>query len=192
MSAVKEENSKILLSSKGLCEVLGVSRETLSNWESQGCPKSGRGWWPLADVLRWRGLVDGGDSKVSGKTPKEEKLIYETRIKQLQAEALAMKNAINSGEYIERDEVVSELSRFFIVLKKSLTGLSGKILTEVGHYIDSQAARALESMVKDIINDALEQMSVDGVYHAKKSSKLPAAKRMATRTAKKSKTTRKS
>ncbi|WP_242853184.1 hypothetical protein [Pseudobacteroides cellulosolvens] len=47
---------------------------------TQGCPKSNeRGWWPLTDVLKWRGILP---IKLSD----EEKIeALETRIKELEA-----------------------------------------------------------------------------------------------------------
>lgn len=192
-SAVKEDNGKILISTSALVDVLGVSRRTLINWEEQGCPKATRGWWPLGEVLKWRGLVGNSGPKTSGQVDeaslKEQKLKFETRLKQLQSESMELKNAINQGDYIGREEIINELSRFFITLKRSLSGLSGKITTEIGSYVDSTTARSIEKMLKDTINDCLNQMSVDGVYEPKKER---ASKSVAPKRTTKPKATRKS
>ncbi len=42
------------ISSKELCEVLGVTKASLSHWHSEGCPQEGRGKWDLAAVIKWR------------------------------------------------------------------------------------------------------------------------------------------
>ena len=42
------------ISTKELCEVLGVTKASLSHWHSEGCPQEGRGKWDLAAVIKWR------------------------------------------------------------------------------------------------------------------------------------------
>ena len=43
-------------------------------------------------------------------------------------------------------------------------GLSGKLATDIGLYVDQTTARKAESQIKDVIEDALSQMSINGVY----------------------------
>ena len=82
-----------------------------------------------------------------------------------------LKNSIAKGEYLKREEVINELNRFFIVLKRSLMGLSGKLATDIGLYVDQTTARKAESQIKDVIEDALSQMCINGVYEPPKTRK---------------------
>jgi hypothetical protein len=76
----KRINGKLHFSTWAMCNTLGVTQQALSQWATQGCPKSNeRGWWPLNDVLKWRGILP---IKLSD----EEKIeALETRIKELEA-----------------------------------------------------------------------------------------------------------
>ena len=75
---VKIINDKICLSTSAMCEIFDIDRSTLKRWGDDGCPKAARGWWPLAEVLRWRGLVSADGIKtqddVEKLSLKEQKL----------------------------------------------------------------------------------------------------------------------
>ena len=56
------ENYKIIgdkhcFSTGLLIETFSINKSTLSRWEIDGCPKAAKGYWCIADVLRWRGMV---------------------------------------------------------------------------------------------------------------------------------------
>lgn len=165
-------DEKICLSTSAMCEVFGINKSTLKRWKDDGCPKASRGWWPLADVLRWRGLVSAEGIKtqddVEKLSLKEQKLYYETKYKQAQSEAAEFKNAIQKGEYIPKDDIIAELQRFFVVLKRSMLNYSRRIATELSGYVDPVAARRIEKMITELTYDALEQISIDGVYKPSK------------------------
>jgi phage terminase Nu1 subunit (DNA packaging protein) len=174
-SDVKIIENKICISTRALLDILKIAKSTLSDWESKGCPKVARGWWAIEDVLTWRGLVSSSGIKteedIENLSLQDQKLAFEIKWKQAQAEAVEFKNAIAQGDYIPKEDIVAELSRFFIVLKKSLTTLSRKIGTEVSFFLDPEETRRLEHKVNNLILDALEQMSVDGVYSSKKTKR---------------------
>ncbi|OLN21451.1 hypothetical protein BTO30_14940 [Domibacillus antri] len=88
--------------------------------------------------------------------------------KEAQSDLSRLKADIANGKYIDKEIAEAELSRFFLIFKKSAMSLSRKLASEVGPYVEPLEARRIEKMLADTINDALEQMSVDGVYHAKK------------------------
>ncbi|RNB72206.1 hypothetical protein EDM58_21925 [Brevibacillus panacihumi] len=98
----------------------------------------------------------------------QQKLFYEAKLKEQQTEAATLKNAIAKGEYIKRDDVVAELQRFFTTLKRSMSGFSRKIAMEVAPYVEPEQVRLIEQNITDTTNAVLQQMSVRGVYDAKK------------------------
>jgi len=166
---------KHCFSTQALCQILDISRQTLSDWEKAGCSKISRGWWCIDDVLRWRGLVGNGlKTEAEAKTDKEKtslhelKLTSEVNLKQAQAEAAQIKNKVSQGEYLEKSAVVEDLHRFLTVFKKSLQNLSRKISAEYAHYVDEIEARRIEVTTSKIINDALNQLSITGVYEKSK------------------------
>lgn len=167
----KEIDGNLCISTTELCEKLGIARKTLTEWENKGCPKACRGWWPLWDILKWRGMVGNGvksEDDVEEISLQVKKLKYEAELKKQKAEEAAFDNAIARGEYLKKDDITAELQRFFIVLKRSMLGISRKIATELSGIVDSATARRIEKMVTELTLDALEQLSIDGVYTATK------------------------
>ena len=163
-------NGKVCLTTKAMTETLNISQQTLSFWESQGCPKEARGWWSVRDVLTWKGLLTPGslrsEEQAKETSLNQKKLTAETRLKEQKADEAEFKNAIARGEYIPKEEITAELKRFFVVLKRSMLGYSRRIATELSAYVDSITARRIEKMVTELTLDALEQISIDGVYKA--------------------------
>lgn len=167
----KEMDGKVCLTTQELCDQLGISRKTLSEWEEKGCPKSGRGWWPLWDVLRWRGMIGNGvksEDDVTEMTLQQKKLKYEAEYKKQKADEAAFENAVARGEYILKEEVTAELQRFFVVLKRSMLGFSRKVANELGSFVDTVTARRIEKMMVELTLDALGQLCIDGIYTATK------------------------
>ncbi|TDL58316.1 hypothetical protein E2R60_05080 [Paenibacillus dendritiformis] len=99
------------------------------------------------------------------------KLRYEAMLKKEQAEAATLKNEIERGEYIRREAAISDMQRFFVILRRSMAGFSRKIATEIAPYVTPEQARQIEQNVADVTNGVLRQMSVKGVYDAKKEAK---------------------
>lgn len=161
-------DGQLCISSAVMQEAFGVSRQALGNWAKSGCPKSKPGWWPLIEVVRWRGM--GASGKADKGKPDadrslgELKLKYEGELKRLQTEQQEMKNAIQAGEYVAVKEVISELARHHTDLKRSLTGLSRKITTEIAHLVEPSVARQIERGLSNLVNDALRKMSTGENY----------------------------
>ncbi len=167
----KEIDGKLCVATQELCERLGIARKTLSEWESKGCPKASRGWWPIWELLKWKGLIGNGvksEDEVEEISLAVKKLKYEAEYKKQKAEEAAFENAIAKGEYIRKEEITAELQRFFVVLKRSMFGYSRKVANEVGSFVDPVVARRIEKMVTELTMDALGQLSIDGLYTAKK------------------------
>lgn len=157
----------------GLCEVLNVHRNTLAQWVKAGMPKRSNGWFVLRDAIAWvmenRGVKRRSNESGEGMTLAQQKLYYEAELKKQQAESAELKNAISRGEYIRREEVVSELQRFLVALRRSMQGFSRKIAMEVAPYVEPEMVRVIEQQIADTTNAVLLQLSVRGVYDAKKS-----------------------
>lgn len=168
-------NGKVCLSTNAMTEALNISQQTLSWWESQGCPKEARGWWSIKDVLTWKGLLTPSSMKSEDQVKEanlnQKKLAAEAKLKEQKAEEAEFKNAIARGEYINKDEATAELKRLFVILKRSMLGYSRRIATDISPYVDSVTARRIEKMVTELTLDALEQISIDGVYQAPRRKK---------------------
>lgn len=173
MDGVKEVDGRLLVTTARLCDLLEITDKTTTNWKRSGCPQHSRGWWDIKDVLKWRGQISTSDDAATkkGRNLQQEKLEWEVEYKKQQAELTRMKNDIADGKYIERDFVEAELSRFFLVFKKSAAALTRKLGNVISGHVEPIEARRTEQEIADTINDALEQMSVDGVYSARKAKR---------------------
>lgn len=173
MEGVKEVDGRMLVTTARLCELLEITDKTTTNWKRSGCPQHSRGWWDVKEVLKWRGQISTTEDAATkkGRNLQQEKLEWEVEYKKQQTELTRMKNDIAEGKYIERDFVESELSRFFLVFKKSSTALARKLGNIIGGYVDPLESRRAQQEITDTINEALEQMSVDGVYSARKANR---------------------
>lgn len=168
-------NGKVCLKTAAICDILGITHQAMSQWEDQGCPKASRGWWSIKDVLAWRGMVSPSGLNTAEEVEKislaQQKLEAEVLLKKNKAEESEFKNAVVRGEYIKKTDITSELQRFFVTLKMSMSGFSRMIATELSAYVDVLTARKIEKMISEVTMDALEQISINGVYEASKNKK---------------------
>lgn len=168
MEQAKLIDGTLCVSTTVMQSMFGVNRTSLGNWVKNGCPKAKPGWWPLVEVVKWRGFntkVSGSDEEM---TAGELKQKYDAEYKRLQAEKLELQNAIAHGEYVSRSEITGELSRYFSEFKISLMGLSRQIATEVGPFTDPPTARRIERDLDDLIRNALARMSSGETYEPTK------------------------
>lgn len=169
MDGIKEHENKVLISTGRLCKLLEIDDKTLTNWKRKGLKQHKRGWWDLQLVLKWIGLIYNDDTEDSkALSLQQKKLEAEIAFKEAQSELNRLKVDIANGRYLEKQLVETELSRFFLVFKKSAMTLSRTLAGEVGNYVEPLEARRIEKRLTDTITDALQQMSVDGVFDAKK------------------------
>jgi hypothetical protein len=165
-------NGKVCLSTAAMTDTFCISQQTLSFWESNGCPKEARGWWSIRDVLEWKGVLGSLGVKSEEDNEKiswnQKKLQAEAKYKEQKAKEAEFKNAVNEGDYILKTDVVIQLEKFFVVLKRSMTSYSRRITTELSGYVDNTTARRIEKIITELTMDALEQLSIDGVYKASK------------------------
>lgn len=169
LDGFKEEKGRVLIRTNKLCELIEISDRTLTDWKRQGLTQHSRGWWDLQHVLKWRGEIYNGDSETSKSVNlQQKKLEAEVAFKESQTELARIKMDIAEGKYIEKEIVEAELTRFFLVFKKSAMMLPRKLIGFITGYLDPMELRKVEKQISELINDALNQMSVDGVYNAKK------------------------
>lgn len=169
MDGYKEENGRVLIRTSRLCDLLEVSDRTLTDWKRQGLTQHSRGWWDLQHVLKWRGEIYNADTELSKSANlQQKKLEAEIAFKEAQSELNRIKIDIASGKYIEKEIVEAELTRFFLIFKKSAMLLPRKLIGFITGYLEPMELRRVEKQISELIDDALNQMSVDGVYNAKK------------------------
>jgi len=155
-----------------LCELFGISDVALAKWAANGCPKAKYGWWPLAEVLRWRGLVGTSGVKTEQQAVKlsyrEQKLRAEAELKRTTADREAIKLSEIKGEYLPVAEVKRHLQALFMSLRRSLLSLGKVAGMEAAAHVDAAAARRIEQAVREVVTDGLEQLSQDGDYKPRK------------------------
>lgn len=149
------------MSTSFLAEAFSVTSKTISQWEKEGCPKAGYGYWYLADVIIWR------DKKISEKSildvdqmsPAQKELYWDTKRKEYQAEFQQLKNSIMKGEYIPKAQIQKELASFFVILKQAMLSIPRKVAITSAQYVGNTKAREVENEVQGVILHALNQWS---------------------------------
>lgn len=166
------EGDRIIACTEYAAAYFSVTAATLSNWMAAGCPRHKHGFWDIRAVTEFRQQREGEKLAEAAKldpeklTPQQYKVHIEGQLKQAQLEAANLRNEISRGDYLSRDSVVSDLSAFFLVLKRSVTALGRELVQQVEPQLDPLEARKLYALAGERVDEALEQMSVAGVYHA--------------------------
>ena len=166
---MKIEDGDLILSTSTLCEFLGISSQMLSKYKLDGCPQLRKGWYNLRDVLEWRekekGIGMSGDLQANQNIDlKSNKMQVEIEIKEIQRDVTDLKKRIAEGEYIERDEVVADLKRFFTSFKRAAMAIPRTIMAQADMHLEPDVARRLESQLTDTIEEILREMSKNGRF----------------------------
>lgn len=159
----REINGRVCVSSAVMQDVFAISRATLGNWAKQGCPKERAGWWPLAEVIRWK-YGGTGKTEQSGLSDEALKKKFDAEYKRLQAERLEFNNAIDRGDYVSREEIISTLATFFAELKRSFTAYTRVISQEVAPYVDQETARRISHNLDEKATEFLRRISTGVAY----------------------------
>lgn len=166
------ELSTVIASAEVTAKYFGVTAQTLSNWVKAGCPRFEYGYYDLKAVTEYRQRVTGqgggpiqDDPKsLEEMSPQQLKVYYDQKLKAAQAEAAETRNEILSGKLLERDEVVRGLRDFAVILKRSLQGLGKKLSREASATLGPTESRRFGRLMADTIDEALEQLALEGVY----------------------------
>lgn len=163
-----QQQNTVVIASALAAKMMGVTQATLSNWVKDGCPRFGYGWYDVKALLEYKarkdGVTAGEETDPEQMGLKQKKLYQEARLKEAQAEDALLKNQLNRGELLEREAVIRELKQFAGVLKSSLQGLGKQLAQDVASQIGADEARRFDRQITDTVNDALEQLAVEGVY----------------------------
>lgn len=87
---------------------------------------------------------------------KAQKLKAEIGLKQSQGELHQLKTAHAQGQYIAKEDVVLDLERFFVQLKKFLQALPSRIGGTVAGYVEPVIERGIERDIQTEVNSMLQ------------------------------------
>lgn len=150
MKGIKEIDGTICVSTSLLCKMLDVTPPTLMKWANKGCPKAKHGWWPLKEVIEWRGLAGDNESR----SLMQRKLAADVAYKEAQRELTKLKNDITVGRFLDTEYVETELEKFKKVFRRSSSNIAKTVSKKAAQYVDEGEAlaikRDLESMFDDI------------------------------------------
>lgn len=157
----KRIDGKACVGTSLLCEYFGVTRQAVNVWEKKGCPKAARGFWCVADVLAWKDAADKNVAaqKVEDLPLTQQKIYWETRCREEQAENQKFKNAVIRGDYLEKAQMEKELAVFFSTLKQSVLSLPRKAAITAAQYVGNDRARNMELDMMEVMHNALAHWS---------------------------------
>ena len=147
------EDERWFISTGDMATLFSVTRKTISLWESNGCPKRGRGKWFLPDVLKW--FLASRDNSQND-TPdeasmKSRKLRADTEYREERARRERILREALEELYFLRSDVekawadrVLETKSAFLLLEKTLPmELAGKDENEMESIIASRVREVL-------------------------------------------------
>lgn len=165
------ELGTVIASAEVTAAYFGVTQQTLSNWVNRdSCPRHKYGYYDIKEVTAHRQKMEGlgaapdEERAVEKMTLAQQKIYYEQRYKAARAEAAELDTAVRRGDYLKRDDVVGDLKRFAGLLKRSLQGLARRLSRETASHIGADEARRFDALIGGTVDEALRQMSVEGVY----------------------------
>jgi len=149
-----EYKPKFIFSTGDVCEILGVSRQTLSDWKKDDCPFLGRGKWDLAAVVQW----DRGRFANRQVTPEETGI----KLRKLQADTLfreerakrekIMREALEDLYF--RKEDVEEAWAMRAMEAKSTFMLFAKVLPmELAGKTEQEMESIIAERVREVLSD---------------------------------------
>lgn len=150
----KLENDEILVSTKGLTMIFGVSSQAIVLWVQKGCPQLKRGWFKLTEVLDWRFATD--NSPESLETQKQK---ADIRYREARADMEEIKHKTMVGEYIAVEDLKEELVGVFSQVKQTMLNIKQKVLQqlhstypecafEVSEVVEIEVERGLKALAK--------------------------------------------
>lgn len=166
-----DEKMSIIASAEVAAMYFGVTKQTLSNWVKDGCPRYRYGYYDIKDVAEYRlkrqGLVEDAQNTddVSKMSLKNQKIYFEKRLKEAQSEVARMNADIKKGHYLLRDDAVEDMAKWAIVCKRSLTSAVRTITQDVASQVSPEAARRCDAQLTKIVNELLRQLATEGCYH---------------------------
>lgn len=168
INTMKSEETDIIVKTSMLANLFGVTTRTINKWERDGCPKESYGKWSLKQVIAWH------DEYIQGKTVeddvndmglKDQKTYFEVQLKKAQSESRELRNAIERGDYLEKNYIQQELARFFTVFKRSSYAMGKKIIADLQPKVTPESLRGIDELVSKDIKYILEQFATKGMFN---------------------------
>ena len=153
----KMDDDILLLTTKGMAALTGVSEQTLTKWNNQGCPKHSTGWWDAKQVIEWR---HGNGKKGNAE---QRKLEADIRYREAKADMEEIKKKEMTGQYVAVDDIEKTLSETFTRIKQGLLFMGHRITTELNSQFPELALDA-KRLVDEEVAKGLDQLAQTGTY----------------------------
>ena len=110
----------MLLQTKEIAEIFGVSPQAVNIWARSGCPKVGRGQWDVAEVVKW-----WAENIYSSNSANEDEGLAEAKRRYWSSKADREKLRVSQekSELIKLDDVHIAWARRAMEYKSACTGL---------------------------------------------------------------------
>lgn len=151
-----DENGDLLISSKEILKVFCISNATRDLWGKQGCPKAERGWWKLADVIRWRGI--GNKLDRSEESDEAKKLRADAEYKDMKAKQEAVKLQEMLGNLVPIEMIQEEWETSFTDIRQLLLKLPNDIRARI-YTLYPECSEDVTQIAKDTIRQCLDELA---------------------------------
>lgn len=158
------------ISSKELAKILGVTSDRIRQLSEKGVipytKKGNRYRYNLIEAIQCycEELRKGAAGRRVNELVAElkmEKLQAEVVLKRSQGELHVLKTAIENGEYLPVEQIVSDYNNFFAEFRSFARSLPQLITGEIGFELNERKKRLLQKKVLDLIDERLEEFVLD-------------------------------
>lgn len=153
----EKPQSAFIFGTNEICEIFGISRDTLSVWAKKGAPKEGRGSWDIRKLIKWR-YGEKSDS------PEARKNAADASFREIKARKEQIALDLLEKKLIERGEVDKQWTSVGIQIKNNLLVWSKSLTPHLAH----QDMRNVEAILSEAVYDLLSQLSTSGKFKEKK------------------------
>jgi phage terminase Nu1 subunit (DNA packaging protein) len=134
------------ISTKKICEHLGIHSTTLHRWKARGCPSHARGQWILAEVVAWRRRQEK-----AGASEAEER----RRLLAARADLAELQRDTERGLLIDKGEADRRAFAFARGVRDTLLGVPDRLGAVVAGEADvHKCTLILREEINHVINQA--------------------------------------
>lgn len=164
----KSPKTKFLFTRRELAEIYDVNEVVVDKWRNKGCPVENKKY-DIRQVVKWKAEKIGDftvptEEEISKMSVQEQRNFYDMQKAKYDSQIKELKADFESGRYLPKDEVVSQITNALLVFKKGLQASHTKIITRIAHFIETGKQEEVMIEIEDIHKTLLNELAKGTEY----------------------------